>query len=141
MSQDVFQPKLDECYAGINNVTGIADDIIVSGSTVEEHNQAFKEMLDAARKNNISLNSSKMQFCQSEVNFYGHTITDGGMKPTGNKIEAIRNIRTPESAQEVSSLLGLVTYLTRFSARLAMLTGPLRDLNKKNARFKWEQRH
>ena len=136
MSQDVFQPKLDECYAGINNVTGIADDIIISGRTIEEHDQAFREMLDATRKNNISLNSSKMQFRQSKVNFYGHTISDGGIKPTDDKIEAIRNMKTPESAQEVLSLLGLVTYLTRFSAKLAMLTSPLRELNKKDAHFK-----
>ena len=50
-------------------------------------------------------------------------------------------MKTPESAQEVLSLLGLVTYLTRFSAKLAMLTSPLRELNKKDAHFKWEQRH
>ena len=141
MSQDVFKPKLDECYAGINNVTGIADDIIASGRTVEEHDQAFKEMLEATRRNNISLNSSKMQFRQSKVTFYGHAITDGGIKPTDDKIEAIRNMRRPNSPQEVSSLLGLVTYLTRFSAKLAMLTGPLRELNKKGAHFKWELRH
>ena len=141
MSQDVFQPKLDECYAGISNVTGIADDIIVSGATIEEHDRAFKEMLEATRKNNISLNSSKMQFRQSKVTFYGHAITDGGIKPTDDKVEAIKNMRTPNSAQEVLSLLGLVTYLTRFSAKLAMLTGPLRELNKKGAHFKWERRH
>ena len=39
------------------------------------------------------------------------------------------------------SILGLVTYLTRFSAKLAMLTGRLRELNKKAAHFKWELRH
>ena len=43
MSQDVFQLKLDECYAGIKNVSGIADDIIVSGRTVEEHDQALRK--------------------------------------------------------------------------------------------------
>ena len=141
MSQDVFQPKLDECYAGISNVTGIADDIIVSGRTIEEHDQAFKEMLNATRKNNISLNSSKMQFRQASVTFYGHEITDSGIKPTADKMEAIRNMKTPESLQELMSILGLATYLTRFSTKLATLTAPLRELNKKDAHFKWERRH
>ena len=141
MSQDVFQPKLDECYAGIDNVTGIADDIIVSGKTIEEHDQAFKEMLDATRMNNISLNSSKMQFRQASVTFYGHEITDSGIKPTADKMEAIRNLKTPESLQELMSILGLATYLTRFSAKLASLTSPLRELNKKDAHFRWERRH
>ena len=141
MSQDVFQPKLDECYAGIENITGIADDILVSGKTVEEHDRAFKAMLDATRKNNISLNSSKMQFRQTSVTFYGHVITDSGLKPSTDKVEAIQNMKTPESAQEVLSLMGMVTYLTRFSTKLAALSAPLRELNRKNAHFKWEHRH
>ena len=81
MSQDVFQPKL-ECYQGINNVTGITDDNIVSGSTMEEHDRAYKKMLDATRRNNISLNSSKMQFLQTIVTFNGQETTDDGIKPT-----------------------------------------------------------
>ena len=59
MSQDIFQPRLDEAYGGIQNVTGIADDIIVAGSTVQEHDEALLKMLDASRKNNIGLNSQK----------------------------------------------------------------------------------
>ena len=75
------------------------------------------------------------------MTFYGHTITDGGIKPIDDKVKAIRNMRTPNSGQEVLSLLGLVTYLTRFSAKLAMLTRHLRELNRKGAHFKWERRH
>ena len=39
VSQDIFQRKLDDIYKNIPNVTGIADDIIVFGSTEEEHDQ------------------------------------------------------------------------------------------------------
>ena len=62
VSQDVFQRKLDEAFQGIPNVTGIADDIIVSGATVEEHDKALRAMLDASRRNNVGLNSEKFQF-------------------------------------------------------------------------------
>ena len=82
-----------------------------------------------------------MQFCQSKVTFYGHAITDGEIKPTEDKVESIKNMRTPSSAQEKMSLLGPVTYLTRFYAKRTMLTGPLGELNKKGAKFKWELHH
>ena len=52
--------------------TGIADDIIVFGSTQEEHDDDFPNMLNATRANNVSLNSEKLQFKQQNVNFYGH---------------------------------------------------------------------
>ena len=62
VSQDVFQKKLDHAYEGIPNVTGIADDIIVSGATAEEHDKALIAMLEASCRNNIGLNSEKLQF-------------------------------------------------------------------------------
>lgn len=35
----------------------------------------------------------------------------------------------------------MTTYLNRYSAKLALLISPLRDLIKKNALFKWEEQH
>ena len=61
VSQDILQRKLDDIYKKIPNVTGIADDIIVFGSTEEEHDQAFVDILEATRANNVSLNSKKLQ--------------------------------------------------------------------------------
>ena len=141
VSQDVFQRKLDEVYRDIDNVTGIADDIIISGATQQEHDIAFAKMLNATKENNVSLNSSKLQFKQPTVNFYGYTLSKEGILPTASKIEAIKNISAPTNAKELLSLLGMVTYLNRFSTKLAELTAPLRDLTKKNTHFKWEQQH
>ena len=141
VSQDVFQKKLDHAYEGIPNVTGIADDIIVSGSTPEEHDQALLAMLEASRKNNIGLNSEKLQFKASSVNFFGHTITRSGLEPATGKLEAIRNLKAPTNAKELLTALGMITYLNRFSAKIADLTAPLRELNKKDIHFHWEKRH
>ena len=55
-----FQWELDEVYKGIHNITGIADDIIISGSTAQDHNQAFIKMLEATQKYNASLNFGKL---------------------------------------------------------------------------------
>ena len=141
VSQDIFQRKLDDIYRNIPNVTGIADDIIIYGSTEEEHDQAFVNMLEATRANNVSLNSAKLQFKQPSVNFYGHTLTQEGICPAADKLEAIKNISAPSNTKELLSLLGLITYLNRFSAKIAELTAPLRELTKKNIHFRWELHH
>ena len=141
VSQDIFQRKLDDIYKKIPNVTGIADDIMVFGSTEEEHDQAFVNMLEATRANNVSLNSEKLQFKQQRVNFFGHTLTQDGLLPAADKLEALKNISAPSNTKELLFLLGLITYLNRFSAKVAELTAPLRELTKKNVHFRWEQHH
>ena len=141
MSQDIFQPKLDAAFQGIPNVTGIADDIIIAGETMEEHDKALIAMLEASRRNNIGLNSDKFQFRQPKVKFYGHTLSDKGIQPCEDKLQAIKDLKAPESVKELMTILGMVTYLNRFSTKLAALTAPLRELTKKEVHFRWEDRH
>ena len=83
----------------------------------------------------MSMNSEKLQFKQRSVNFFGHTLTQDGILPAADKLEALKN------TNELLSLLGLITYLNHFSAKVAELTAPLRQLTKKNAHFRWEQHH
>ena len=51
------------------------------------------------------------------------------------------SISAPSNTKELLSLLGLITYLNRFSPKIAELTAPLRDLAKKNVHFRWEHEH
>ena len=120
---------------------GIADDILVCGSTEQEHDHAFIEMLKATRAHNVSLNSEKLQFKQSKIDFFGHTLTEKGIQPAKDKLETIRNIKTPSNVKGLQTLLGMVTYLNRYSSQLATLTAPIRELTKKHVHFKWEPYH
>ena len=117
-----FQQKLDSIFNSIPNVSGIADDLIVAGATEEEHDKVFTKLMETARKNNVGFNSSKLQFKQKKVNFYGHTITENGLIPAEDKLQAIKNIQTPQNAKELQTLLGMVNYLNRFSVKLAEIT-------------------
>ena len=120
---------------------GIADDIVVCGSTQSKHDQAFCEILKATRKHNVSLNSEKLQFKQAQVDFYGKVLTENGIQPAKEKLEAIHNMKSPSNMGELQTILGMVTYLNRFSTKLADLTSPLRELTKKHVYFSWEPLH
>ena len=132
IAQDIFQRRLDEILKDIPNVAGIADDILLFGSSDIEHDQAFINMLETCRKNNVSLNSSKLQFKQEKVNFYGHTLTEKQLQPAEDKLQAIKNIKVPENAAELLTILGMINYLNRFSVKLAEYTAPWRELTKEN---------
>ena len=140
-AQDVFQHRLDEIFKDIPNVAGIADDILVCGSSDIEHDLSLINMLEAYRLNNVALNSGKLQFKQEKINFYGHTLTEKGLQPAEDKLQAIKNIKVPENAAELLTILGMINYLNRFSVKLADYTTTLRELTKKHVHFRWEPHH
>jgi hypothetical protein len=78
-----------------------------------------------------------MVLCQKQVKFYGHLLTDQGVKADKLKIEAITRIPAPTDSLRVQRFLGMVTYLNKYLPHLSSVTSPLRELTKKNAEFKW----
>ena len=47
----------------------------------------------------------------------------------------------PKDRSELETILGMVTYLTRFAPNLATLTAPLRNLLKNDVEFVWNESH
>ena len=113
IAQAVFQCRLDEIFKDIPNVAGIADDILVCGSSDTEHDLSFINMLEACRLNNVALNSGKLQFKEEKINFYGHTLTEKELQPAKDKLQAIKNIKIPENTAELLTILGMINYLNR----------------------------
>ena len=122
-------------------MAGIADDILVCGSSDIEHDLSFINMLAACRLNNVTLNSGKLQFKQEKINFYGHTLTEKGLQPVEDKLQAIKNIKVPENTAQLLTILGMINYLNRFSVKDADYTATLRELTKKHGHFRWKPHH
>lgn len=141
VAQDVFQKQLDSALEGLSGVTGIADDTFVFGSTENEHDRNLADLMERARQKGIVFNKEKVQFKCKEVQFFGHTWTPQGVKPDNGKVAAIQNMQPPEDVKSLQSFLGLVNYLTRYSAYLATITSPLRELTKKDVAYVWGPEH
>ena len=140
---DVFQHKLDQCFGHIPNVIVIADDIMVVGrrQNHREHDQALTTLLHTARKCNVRLNYDKLQYKQIEVEFFGETYTVDGCKPVQSKVKAIVDIPPPDCKKQVQSFIGMVNYLSKFSAHLSELVEPIRELPKEKVPLNWGPEH
>ena len=77
---DVFQRKLDQCFGHLLNVIVIADDIMIVGKQPnhKDHDTALTKLLNTARECNVCLNYIKLQYKQTEVDFFGKTYTVDG---------------------------------------------------------------
>ena len=103
-----------------------------------DHDQALTTLLHTARACNVRLNYEKLQYKQTEVKFFGETYTVYGHKPAQSKVKAIAEMPPPNYKKQVQSFIGMVNYLSKFSAHLSELAEPIRELSKDKVPFNWD---
>ena len=86
VAQVIFQSKLDSIFIGMEGVAGIADDMVIACRDEMEHDRNFLAFMEKCMSNNLTLNSEKIQFKQSQVSFYGHCWSKHGISPDPKKI-------------------------------------------------------
>ena len=103
---EIYHRSIHMIFEHIPGCTTMMDDIIVWGSTMQEHNQRLQEVFAASRKANLKLNREKCVFGVSELTFVGDTISAEGIKPDVAKVKAIRDFATPQNKKDVQRFLG-----------------------------------
>ena len=132
-----YQQIVQQVVQDIPGVRNISDDIIVHGSTQEEHDRRLIQVLDRIKERGLTLNKQKCKFNMTELEFMGHVLTPHGIQPADQKIKAVLNARQPENPTEVRSFLGLVQFNSRYIQNMATVSEPLRQLTRKGVTFKW----
>ena len=136
-ASEIFQNTIRQAIDGIPGVKNISDDILVHGKTAADHRRSLRAILQRLRDCNLTLNKEKCEFNKPSIIFYGHKFSAAGMSPDPEKVSAIKRAAAPITAAEVRSLLGTVTYFSRFIPDLATVTQPLRALTVKDAPWEW----
>ena len=128
----------------VNDLSGSfcspVNDLLIYGAIQEEHNRRLPDVLKRARQNGVKFNRSKCQIAVQSVCYFGHIISNAGIKPDPEKLRAINEMPTPKSKEELQTLLGMLNFLSRYIPNLATQNQPLRDLIKAN-KFKWKELH
>ena len=77
---DCHQQGIDSIYGKLNNIIGIADNLLIWRNEDDEsdHDHAFQSVLETTCRNNLKLNIAKIQYCQKKVTFFGETYTVEG---------------------------------------------------------------
>ncbi len=63
-----------------------------------------------------------MVICCQEILFFGHIIGKDSVKSDVLKVAAIDKMEEPKNVAEPQTFMGVVSYLSRFTPRLATLT-------------------
>ena len=113
------------------------DDVIVLGSTFEEHFCSIRSVFEWFRQSGLRLKLSKCHFFQQQVQYLGHIISRQGIATDPAKTEKVSKWPTPMSKHETQQFLSLASYLRRFGKDFAHIARPLHRLTERNASFIW----
>ena len=73
----------------LKKVYAYLDDITVTGTTEQEHDQNLERLLKAALSDNLILNKDKSNFKVTSLNLLGYNISCGEIKPDQNRLQAL----------------------------------------------------
>ena len=99
LASDVFEIIIRDIIKDLKGVINIADDILIFGKDVEEHDRNLTALLDKALEVNLTLNPKKLKFKCTSVPFFGNILTDKGILPDPKKVEAIKQWPVPQNVK------------------------------------------
>ena len=133
-----FQRQIEIVIAGCPGAKNISDDILVWGTTEEEHNSRLNQVLARLRKAGLKVNKDKCMFCTDNLVFAGHELSPMGISPQKGRIDSIMKMPPPTTATGVRSFLGMTNFCKQYIPHYSTITAPLRLLTKKNQRLTWD---
>ncbi len=135
MMHDIIKPYLDKfCISFL-------DDILIYSSSLEEHMQHVRLVLNKLREHELYVKLSKCSMFQSSIEFLGYNVGQEGLSMVNEKVQAIAEWPTPTSVKHVRSFLGLAGFYRQFIKMFSDITAPLSELLKKENAFNWEPKH
>ena len=134
-----FQRLMEHVLAGLARSRCLVylDDVLVIGSTWEEHNANLEEVFKRLRRAGLRLKPKKCKFAQGSVIYLGHVISKDGIATDPEKVAAVHNYPVPTNIKSLRSFLGLASYYRRFVPGFSRVAGPLHAMTRKDALYCW----
>ena len=113
------------------------DDIIIHTQTEEEHVALIERVLQCLTEHRIKLRKEKCLFMQRQVEFLGHHVSAGQVRPSSKKIKAIIEFPRPTSVRSIREFIGMANFYRPFVPNFSAIAKPLTDLLKSESQFEW----
>ncbi|GFW01556.1 retrovirus-related Pol polyprotein from transposon 17.6 [Trichonephila clavipes] len=115
------------------------DDLVIPAKDEKEGLEKLREVLEVASKYGLEMKFKKCQFLRRKVEFLGHVVENGTIRPSIAKTIAVKKFPVPTTVKQVQSFIGLTGYFRKFIPAYSQIAKPLSDLTRKDNPFMFEQ--
>ncbi|KMQ94326.1 blastopia polyprotein [Lasius niger] len=140
-SPSVFQRYVNAIFRDAirdGTVLTYMDDLIVLSNNYEDGLDRLRMVFETASKAGLNINWKKCCFLKRRVEFLGHIIEDGTVRPSERKTEAVKRFAEPKNIRQVQAFLGLTGYFGKFIADYSRIARPLSNLLRADAKFNFD---
>ena len=131
----VFQREIDDLIIkeNLQKTRAYLDDVIISGSTKEEHDRNLEAFLRMVHKYGLTLNENKCVFGVTRISLLGHILENGTKRPDPCRLTTLMEYPLPQNKSQLQRLLGFFAYNAKWVADYSNKVRPLLDTFNQSA--------
>ena len=101
----------------------------------------MRQVLQRLKQRGIWLKKDKCEFGKSEVTYLSHKVDHEDLRPTEDKVKAIRKAPETRNVTEMKAFLGLLNNYSHFLPNLSNTLQALYQLLQKEKQWRWTRKH
>ncbi|GFY03972.1 retrovirus-related Pol polyprotein from transposon 17.6 [Trichonephila clavipes] len=112
-SPGVFQRYVSGIFRDLTRkeiVISYLDDLVITAKNKQEVLEKLKSTFEVAKKYGLEIKFKKCRFLKKKIEFLGHIVESGSIKPSPTKTLAVRKFPETTTIKQVQSFLGLTGY-------------------------------
>ena len=134
----IFQTLMNSLLGHLHFVYFYLGDILIFIKNEEKHSDRLRKVLTILKDNKLHARLAKCKFYQRSVGLLGHVISYDSVRPSPDKLIAVKNSPTPKNVKTLQSFLGFVNFYRRFTPGFGRTALPLTKLLTTDAVFDWK---
>ncbi|UYV66857.1 hypothetical protein LAZ67_4003114 [Cordylochernes scorpioides] len=134
-----FQRLINEVLKGLDFAYAFIDDVLIASDSENQHVSHLQQLFGRLRDYGLTINETKCTFGQPSVKFLGFIITNTGISPDPQRVQAIKDIPIPDTVGKLRRFLGMLNFYRRCLPNAASTQAPLHAMveGRKNASCQW----
>lgn len=104
------------------------DEVLVVSEDENQHNDHLKTLFERFSTYGVHINVDKCRFGQDNVDFLEYHVTADGVEPPVDRVEALREMKQPQTVRELRRFLGMINFYRRFIPKVADVLEPITSM-------------
>ena len=130
-STATFNRMMRRAFDGVKDADKFVDDLLAHTKTWDEHIYTLREIFARLRSARLNVRPTKCFIGFSDLEFVGHQIGNGTLRPSQDKVDEIMKAQRPQTKRQVRAFIGCIGFYRQFIPNFATIAVPLTDLTKK----------